>query len=515
MPQTARERLANYGKWTYRAAWALEITAALIGLATGLILGFQASVNAGGTEAVSLVLASAPFFMVALAELTKIPIATLLYAVSWTWKPILLVFLCSLALITFETVSMGLERAATLRQLPYNELVKNIGILTSERDSLSANIKRFEDTDEIGQAQEKIEQLSELAERERKDLQEQLDAINRQMGGGASTDAVILIQNQIREVEERRSQLIGERELRIKERVSEFERQRESFENRIRDARDRGEEALLQDLQRQLTKLKNPTPIITAEYSERIAQLDTTIVDYEKRLRGIRETAQKDAAARSEDLAKQRGIVEAQISETNKKWSDQLQTARERLSQAQGTAASQDAEISKAKQRISEIEREVASLDGKRIALATDDQVRRLAARIYGTTPDKVSDEKAAFVSVVWFGSLAALAALAGPLTAMVALALQNLGSSERQESRLSKSLRRAIVSWRRSRKRGKVTSGAQTKTEEKVIKEILYVPVLTNDPAQVRDAIAKDLPKEVSELVRLSMKEEQLGNPA
>ena len=68
--ESARERLASYGKWTYRAAWALEITAALIGLATGLVLGFQASVNAGGTEAVNLVLASAPFFMVALAELT-------------------------------------------------------------------------------------------------------------------------------------------------------------------------------------------------------------------------------------------------------------------------------------------------------------------------------------------------------------------------------------------------------------------------------------------------------------
>ncbi len=57
--------------------------------------------------------------MVALAELTKIPIATLLFSVRWVWKPILLVLLLLLALITFETVLMGLERATTLRQLKY------------------------------------------------------------------------------------------------------------------------------------------------------------------------------------------------------------------------------------------------------------------------------------------------------------------------------------------------------------------------------------------------------------
>jgi hypothetical protein len=515
MSESTRERLANYGKWTYRAAWALEITAALIGLATGLILGFQASVNAGGTEAVNLVLASAPFFMVALAELTKIPIATLLYAVSWMWKPLLLVFLGSLALITFETVSMGLERAATLRQLPYNEMVKTIGILSAESESLKANIRRLQETDEVADAQKDIERIGELADKERQDLQEQLEAINRQMAGGATSESVILIQNQIREAEDRRSQLIDERERRIKERVSEFERQRASFENRIRDARDRGEEGLAQDLQQQLARLKNPTPAITAEYADRITQLDATILEYEKTLRSIRDAARKDVNTRAKDLEQQRNAIEAQLSETNRKWSDQLQSARERLAQAQSTASSQDAEISKSKQRIGELESEVASLDGKRIALATEDQIRRLAGRIYGTTPDKVSDEQASFVSVVWFGSLAGLAALAGPLTAMVALALQNLGSSERQESRLSRTIRGAIVSWRRNRKKAKSSSGTAAVPQERVVKEILYVPVLTNDPAQVRDAIAKDLPKEVSDLVRLSMKEEQVGNPA
>ena len=66
-----REKLAVYGQWTYRGAWALEITAAFIGLLTGLVLGYRGSMASEQVTAMDLALASAPFFMVAIAELTK------------------------------------------------------------------------------------------------------------------------------------------------------------------------------------------------------------------------------------------------------------------------------------------------------------------------------------------------------------------------------------------------------------------------------------------------------------
>jgi hypothetical protein len=82
--QALNDKLAIYGQRTYLAAWALEIVAALLGLTTGIALGFQAfsSATPGSITSTDLVLASAPFLMVGIAELTKIPIATLLYAVS-------------------------------------------------------------------------------------------------------------------------------------------------------------------------------------------------------------------------------------------------------------------------------------------------------------------------------------------------------------------------------------------------------------------------------------------------
>ena len=36
------EKLARYGQWTYRGAWAIEIVAAILGLTTGIALGWQA-----------------------------------------------------------------------------------------------------------------------------------------------------------------------------------------------------------------------------------------------------------------------------------------------------------------------------------------------------------------------------------------------------------------------------------------------------------------------------------------
>ena len=62
--------------------------------------------------------------MVAIAELTKIPIATLLYVAPWIWKPIVFLFLVALASITFLTVFTGLEKQVTLRQDRYEEIVR-------------------------------------------------------------------------------------------------------------------------------------------------------------------------------------------------------------------------------------------------------------------------------------------------------------------------------------------------------------------------------------------------------
>ena len=107
--------------------------------------------------------------------------------------------------------------------------------------------------------------------------------------------------------------------------------------------------------------------------------------------------------------------------------------------------------------RKDEIASALTTLEAKRIEFARTDQIRRIAARIFGVRPEGVSDDRAGLVSVLWFGSLAALAALAGPLTAIVALSLQKIGSqsSERaMPSKLGSLIRRMLLAWRWKRVR-------------------------------------------------------------
>ena len=158
MHDALRLKLVGYGQRTYLAAWGLEIVASILGLTTGVALGYQAFATAepGSVTSMDLILASAPFFMVAIAELTKIPIATLLFAVNWVWKPIVFLFLIALAGITFETVFMGLERAVTLRQLKYEQITTQIEVLKFEKEQLANRISDSTLVDKLKQAQDNL-----------------------------------------------------------------------------------------------------------------------------------------------------------------------------------------------------------------------------------------------------------------------------------------------------------------------------------------------------------------------
>ena len=177
--------------------------------------------------------------------------------------------------------------------------------------------------------------------------------------------------------------------------------------------------------------------------------------------------------------------------------------------------------------RIDEIASQLSGLETRRIEDARTDQVRRIAARIYGLKPENVTVDQAGFISIIWFGSLAMLAALAGPLTAIVALSLQNIASREEtfKEGRLSRAIRYTLLKWRWRRVRTirqpvevPVEKEVEKRVEvpvERIIKEILYVPILTDDPEAVRRLMNQTLERDVADLVRVSIVGTRNGNPS
>lgn len=527
MQATMRQKLASYGQWTYRGAWALEVVASIIGLATGIVLGFRGFSASESADSMDLVLASAPFFMVAIAELTKIPIATLLFGVSWRWKPFVLAFLLVLAGITFETVFMGLERAGTLRQLRYEELVGQIDTLRHEADALTAADEEAKNSDEVAKASADYDRITEQASKQLEGIREQVKQIDLELQGTAAlTPEAVRVRDQITELDRRRTKRIEERDREAKDAVELFERQRDSFVSRIDAARKSGDNGAARRFEQELTRLVNPRPKIFARADDDLAPIEEQL----ERLRAQFDQISVSSPGTTDQqrvLLERRTKTEALLESTSANLQRQIDAASKRLEEALAAAETEGHRLAANQARRDEIAKQIAALEQERIPMARTDQVRRIAGRWYGKKPEEVTEAEAGVVSVAWFGSLALIAAVAGPITAMVALGLQGIAAqAEEHESGLSRLLRRMLLRWRWRRVRTverRVEVPVEKEVEkrievpveiEKVVKEILYVPILTDDPEALRRALDRDLPPEVADLVRISTKDSGQSAP-
>lgn len=512
MNSAMSQKFMTYGEWTYRGAWALEITAAIIGVGTGLAYGylsFRAGASNNPANATFFVLQSAPFFMVALAELTKIPIATLLFSISWPWKPLILVFLIALAGITFLTVFQNLNLAAISRQFSYEELTKEISIQKLEADNLQTTIDQLQSGDQVAKLDAEIQSLNELANKERASIQEQISQIERDIEGQSIlSPAAAAIRNSLQEREKSRALIVAERDNQIKDSMAQFERQRDSFVQRIKDARDSGDTVSVQKFGDELAKLANPRKKITDQYADKIGSIEAEITTLRQKLDDARAKEQPLSTQQQKVNEKRRAEYVVKLDQTNGKWEQQLDVARSRLSEAQNQSTNKDQIIANNRQKLEVIGKRLSELESKRIPEARSDQSRSIASRIYGMKPEDVSDEQASFITVIWIGSLAFLAALAGPFTAMVALSLQRIAtqtSAEKRASKLSRLFRNILLRWRW--KRVKTVHVVKEVPVETIIKEVLYIPLLTDDPEVVDKALRDSIPSDVANLVKMSVK--------
>ncbi|TIT18727.1 MAG: hypothetical protein E5W70_28115 [Mesorhizobium sp.] len=514
------QKLASYGQWTYRGAWALEIVAAIIGLATGVALSYRGFVANEAADSMDLVLASAPFFMIAIAELTKIPIATLLFGASWFWKPVILAFLLVLAGITFETVLLGLERASTMREVQYANFANQTKGFQQELGNLKAAAESLRNTDDEAKARSDLEQLGGLADTERDKLRARITDVDQELQAATTlSPAAARAKEHLEEKQAALSALVERRDREIKDAVEQFERQRDSYVDRIKSARETGDLASVQRNEDGLNKLTNPRPKKEAEFAPKLAEVEPAVAAARAEYERLRKDSPPMTPQDKQRLEARRNDLEKLYDGTAADWDRKLDEARTALAAAQEAAARKSETLAKNQQRQEAIATELNRLETERLPVARNDQIRRLAARWYGVKPEDVTDPQAGTVSTIWFASLAFIAALAGPITAMVALALQRIGAQPevQRDSKLSRLLRRLLLRWRWRRVR-KVSVQVPVDREverrvevpvevEKVVKEILYVPILTDDPEALRRALDRELPPEVVDLVKVSAK--------
>ena len=313
----------TYGERAYLGAWGLEIIASITGLATGIALAFRGYKDADAAKfsEMDFVLASAPYFMVAIAELTKIPVATLLFHTRWIWKPVVLIFLLGMAGITFETVYAGLDRALTLRKDRYDTLVQQITVLKDEDVHAAQRMADGSGGDELKRAKENYNDLVAQSTVDHNNFNSQLTAVEHELQGQRSlSPAASRLADTISSRSAEREKMIAERDKSIKNSMDEFERQRQSFDDRIKMAQERGDTEAIKHVQIQEDTLANPRLKIEKDYAPKVDAIEKQLAILKTEFdRRQAESAPMSQADRQR-LETKRNELQTQISESDKKW---------------------------------------------------------------------------------------------------------------------------------------------------------------------------------------------------
>ena len=554
-------RLRATGRRLYRLAWLIEVVAVVVGFGLAMVIGYDALAKAGGAFAVSeFVLASGGFVIVALAEITKIPLATALVHVRWLWKPLLLALMALMAMITFETVFFSLERGFTLRMRGVEAQRQAVDELEGERAAVQADPSRAEGTADAGgngvEAMLDVQRRGPMARIEM--LRKEIERLKVQALPPEAADLDVRIEK----LEARIDKVIGKREAEKQTVVDRFESQRASFETRIKDAREHDEQDYVRKMQAELQRLPGPQKAlkdVDARYAAELGRLDDEAAGLRERRAGLDLSPSPEIRARLKEMQGQLDATLAELAAIDARAAElrgrENEDALKRLD-ARGAAEA----------RLRGLDAALVAARAELARLAGLDQVHRMAGAWYGKPPAEVSSQEAKSVAVFWFGSLALLAAIAGVATAIVSQALMLLADAMERKARPAKLrhlLRRWLLAWRWRRVRTVerrievpveriiekeverivevpvekivekevekivqvpvdrivekevdrvvevVVEREVEKPVEVLVKEIIYVPILTDDPEALRAALVRDLPPEMTSLLKV----EQKGN--
>jgi len=505
-------KLESYGEWTYRGAWILEITAAIVGLSIAALLLYQSLQQGGWSAVINMIPFIGASVMVAFAELTKIPLATLLFTAPLGFKPFVLVALLGMAFITFESVFQGLEQSITIRQLDYQDVVDDLKKVQSD----IALIESGDTLDRLSSDKSKLE--SSIA-----GLEARLIAAEEQRKNRKSNVLMNQLPNDLAaelanlRAESQRTQSLlavatNEFETWKAERQGRYDDQKRSWEEQIKTYVSQDMRAEAKAIQKKLDSFAHPRTKPDwkkkdAEYSKLESESRTIIQKTGSRIDDILKSARTDPA-----VVLKLDEVDAEADENRKQIEDQIGKAQTQLLKIQDDENRALTTSLADNERLSLLRQQEAELESQRRRKAQLDQIRRLAASGFFSgdediKAEDVSDAAAKKVGVIWAGSLAVLAALVGPLTAIVALALQSIADHERRKTRNARgkpvrtrgvlhklfySIRSLVVNWRRKR--------VETRIQEREVQvpQYVYVPVPMDNPQELLDFLDNELPDEV-----------------
>ena len=168
-----KAKTANTGKRLYQFAWAIEILVALVALSISVLMlltdGQSGATTKGLFASIDIdkLLLSFAFIVVAVMELTKIPLATAFYySARLNWKILFFVALLVVNFSTFETMITAFELNYAKRSQAVDSIRSEIDAIASKIDTLNVSndsteleIKRKSIENEINENKNSLKEL--------------------------------------------------------------------------------------------------------------------------------------------------------------------------------------------------------------------------------------------------------------------------------------------------------------------------------------------------------------------
>ncbi len=347
-----------------------------------------------------------------------------------------------------------------------------------------------------------------------------LDSLQEELGSLRARRGTLSIEQRLTELDASKDREIESARQSFNSRQSSGDRQREEIRRSYRTARELDE--------RRIRELSEKLSTLTV--SEEVVQRTGQRVDE------LEELDAKHGIERERLLAERNGIAN-ELSRMEADSRDELQPILRRLQERRAAVSRKYEEIRQVAQeryensvqrfeyrggQVNENQGKVQELSDQRLAIrdeingrAETSQIYRVAALWTGKdSPADVTNEELRWISLVWFGSLAAITAWTGGLLAFGGLVVRYGGNGNGNERRgpghwalLGKTIRRSIVHGQRRSRRPRIKyvdrEVVRTKEVEKEVpvdrivfkevprevvrKELVYVPFFTDDPDLAR----------------------------
>ena len=204
-------------RFLYYFAWALEITAVAIGLAIGLSIilssleSMQVAKGSSGisfAESTNTFIAAMPLLMVAMVEISKIPLTEAFYGTtSKLWKWVLGFSLAFVALITFESALNGFERGYSMLMYSISDDQKELFTIdeqVAKIDADRAELQSLSAESIDAEFNSRYEELFEQSSGQKRLVQEQINLLR----GSIQTETVENLRSRLEDSKAEKQRLL-------------------------------------------------------------------------------------------------------------------------------------------------------------------------------------------------------------------------------------------------------------------------------------------------------------------